>query len=96
MQTASFLLMGFGFYSLHGCLQVFASELSAEVRATAMALHSFFFFMGQTLGPIAYGQGISHIGKLATLTAAAVVILMLGFACARLLRPSRPADAGVN
>lgn len=94
MQIASFLLMGFGFYSLHGCLQVFASELSVEVRATAMALHSFFFFMGQTLGPIAYGQGISHIGKLATLIVAATAILVLGFACAKLLRPSRPADSG--
>lgn len=88
--------MGFGFYSLHGCLQVFASELSVEVRATAMALHSFFFFLGQTLGPIVYGQGISHVGKLATLMGAALVILALGVACAKLLRPSRPADAAAN
>jgi hypothetical protein len=29
---------------MHGCLQVFASELSVEARATAMSLHSFFFF----------------------------------------------------
>ena len=64
MQIACFLLMGFGFYSLHGCLQVFASELSAEVRATAMALHSFFFFMGQTLGPIAVGAITDAMGSL--------------------------------
>jgi predicted MFS family arabinose efflux permease len=93
MQTASFLLMGLGFYSLHGCLQVFASELSVEVRATAMALHSFFFFMGQTLGPIAYGQGISQFGKLPTLSAAAAAMFVIGFVCAKLLRPSRPTDA---
>ena len=48
---------------IHGCLQVFASELSVEARATALSLHSFFFFMGQTVGPIAYGFGLLHGGK---------------------------------
>ncbi len=63
--------MGWGFYMIHGCLQVFASELSAEARATALSLHSFFFFMGQTVGPIAYGFGIQHAGKMPTLLTAA-------------------------
>ena len=52
--------MGWGFYMIHGCMQVFASELSVEARATALSLHSFFFFMGQTVGPIAYGFGIQN------------------------------------
>jgi predicted MFS family arabinose efflux permease len=92
-QAASLLLMGWGFYMIHGCLQVFASELSVEARATALSLHTFFFFMGQTIGPIAYGIGIQNVGKVPTLLAGAVVISALGFACARLLRPRRPADA---
>jgi DHA1 family inner membrane transport protein len=79
---------------IHGCLQVFASELSVEARGTAMSLHSFFFFMGQTVGPIAYGFGILHAGKTATLLTAAVIITTLGFACARLLRQRPPADVG--
>ena len=61
------MMMGWGFYMIHGCLQVFASELSVEARATALSLHSFFFFMGQTIGPIAYGFGIQHAGKVPTL-----------------------------
>jgi predicted MFS family arabinose efflux permease len=93
IQFLNLLLMGWGFYMIHGCLQVFASELSVEARATAMSLHSFFFFMGQTIGPIGYGLGLHHVGKLATLLSAAAVIIMLGFVCARLLRQSRPADA---
>jgi predicted MFS family arabinose efflux permease len=93
LQFASLLMMGWGFYMIHGCLQVFASELSVEARATALSLHSFFFFMGQTVGPIAYGFGIQHAGKVPTLLAAAAVMVALGFACARLLRQSRPADA---
>lgn len=95
VQVACLLLMGWGFYMIHGCLQVFASELSVEARATAMALHSFFFFMGQTVGPIAYGFGIQHAGKTTTLLTSAVIITTLGFACARLLRQRPPADAGL-
>src|SRR5579871_490702 len=93
LQASCLLLMGWGFYMIHGCLQVFASELSAEARATALALHSFFFFMGQTIGPIAYGFGLAHAGKVPTLLASAAIIVALGFACARLLRQRPPADA---
>jgi predicted MFS family arabinose efflux permease len=93
LQALSLLFMGWGFYMIHGCLQVFASELSVEARATALSLHSFFFFMGQTLGPIAYGFGIQHAGKVPTLLTAAAIMVALGIVCARLLRQRRPTDA---
>jgi len=93
-QALDFVLLGLGFYMIHGSLQVFASELSEEARATALALHSFFFFMGQTIGPIAYGFGLFHAGKIPTMLTSAVIIVVLGFVCARLLRQTRPADAG--
>lgn len=91
-QALSLLFMGWGFYMIHGSLQIFSSELSEEARASAMSLHAFCFFMGQTVGPIAYGFGLLHLGKLPTLLAAAAVMLALGFACARWLKPTRPAD----
>jgi predicted MFS family arabinose efflux permease len=93
VQFLNLLFMGWGFYMIHGCLQVFASELSIEARATAMSLHSFFFFMGQTAGPIGYGFGLQHAGKLPTLFASASIIVTLGLLCARLLRQRPPADA---
>jgi predicted MFS family arabinose efflux permease len=92
-QVFCLMLMGWGFYMIHGCLQIFASELSVEARATAMSLHSCFFYIGQTIGPIAYGFGIQTAGKTATLLTSAVIITALGFACARLLRQRPPADA---
>jgi len=95
-QAFSLMLMGWGFYTIHGSLQVFASELSVEARATALSLHSFFFFMGQTIGPIAYGFGIQNAGKIPTLLASALIITALGFVCARLLRQTRPADASAR
>jgi predicted MFS family arabinose efflux permease len=96
IQGLSLVLMGWGFYMIHGCLQVFASELSVEARATALSLHSFFFFMGQTLGPVAYGLGLERVGKLPTLLTAAGVMIALGFVCARLLRQRAPADAAAR
>jgi predicted MFS family arabinose efflux permease len=96
IQAISLLFMGWGFYMIHGSLQVFSSELSVEARATALSLHAFFFFMGQTVGPIAYGLGIQHVGKIPTLLTSAAVMIALGIACARLLRQTRPADAGAT
>jgi hypothetical protein len=72
---------------------VAASDLSVEARATALSLHSFFFFMGQTVGPILYGFGILNLGKVPTLLTSALIMIMLGFVAARLLRPLKPADA---
>jgi predicted MFS family arabinose efflux permease len=95
-QALCLLLMGWGFYMLHGSLQIFSSELSQEARASAMSLHAFCFFMGQSLGPVAYGFGMSHLGKLPTLLTSALIIFALGFACVRLLKPTKPEDAAVR
>lgn len=93
VQALNLVVMGWGFYIAHGCLQVFASELSVEARATALSLHSFFFFMGQTVGPLAYGFGLQHGGKMTTLFASAAIMVILGIVCARLLKPRAPSDA---
>ncbi len=94
LQMASLFVMGWGFYMLHGCLQVFGSELSVEARATALSVLSFFFFMGQTCGPIAYGFFFEQVGKIPTLLMTACIYVALGFACARWLRQRPAADAG--
>ncbi|MDO8979745.1 MAG: MFS transporter [Afipia sp.] len=91
IQAISFLVMGWGFYSLHGSLQVFSSDLAPEARASALSLHAFCFFMGQAVGPIVYGFGISHIGKMPTLILSATAILVLGIVAARLLH-QKPAE----
>jgi predicted MFS family arabinose efflux permease len=93
IQLVDFIFMGWGFYMMHGCLQVFASELSMGARATSLSLHSFFFFMGHTIGPMAYGFGILHLGKTQTMLTSAAIIVALGFFCTRVLRPAKPADA---
>jgi MFS transporter, DHA1 family, inner membrane transport protein len=73
------------------------SPLPPALNIIALArFAALFFFMGQTLGPIAYGFGIEKAGKIPTLLMAAAIMIALRFACARLLRQSRPADSGAG
>ncbi|HTQ83327.1 MAG TPA: MFS transporter [Pseudolabrys sp.] len=90
-QFFNFALLGFGFYMVHAVIQIYASELVPSARGSAMALHSFFFFLGQALGPIVYGAGLNSIGLDPVLLFGAVVLLGVGLTCAQWLR--RPADA---
>jgi predicted MFS family arabinose efflux permease len=93
-QIVSFMAMGCGFYMIHGSLQTFASEISTEARSTAVGLHAFHFFLGQTAGPLLYGYSLSHAGKVPTLLASAAIMLLLGIVCAQLLRHRHVGAAG--
>jgi DHA1 family inner membrane transport protein len=86
VQFSAFTLLGFGFYTLHASIQVQATELSAEARGAAMSIHSFFFFIGHASGPVLYGLGFMKLGSALTISLAAVIVMAVGFVCARLLR----------
>jgi predicted MFS family arabinose efflux permease len=51
--------------------------------------------LGQTVGPLAYGLGLAHGGKVPTLVVSAAIMVVLGLVCARLLKRRAPADARV-
>lgn len=86
VEFANFLLLGFGFYMLHAVIQIYASELAPAARGSAMALHSFFFFLGQAVGPIVYGFGLRTIGIAPVLLFGAGVVAAVGMVCSRKLR----------
>jgi predicted MFS family arabinose efflux permease len=90
VQAAVFSLFGFGFYLLHGSIQVHVTELSQTARGVAASLHSCFFYLGQAMGPVVYGFGFAQVGEDASLLTGAVMVLMVGFACASLLRHRMP------
>ena len=68
--------MGFGFYLLHGCIQVYVTELAPSARGSATAAHSMFFFLGQAAGPVVYGLGLYTIGVNAVLLIGAVALAL--------------------
>jgi predicted MFS family arabinose efflux permease len=45
------VVLGMGYYTMHGTLQTRATELAPHMRGTAISLFAFFFFVGQALGP---------------------------------------------
>lgn len=89
--VAAFALLGLSFYMLHAVIQVYASELAPAARGSAMALHSFFFFLGQAAGPAVYKFGFDWIGSTAAITAGGAVLIINGLITAHYLR--RPQSA---
>ncbi len=86
---AVFLLLGLGFYSLHGSIQLHVTELSPSSRGAAMSMHSCTFFLGQAIGPIYYGYAFSHAGTRIPPLIGAGVVLVIGMVCSRFLRHRR-------
>jgi predicted MFS family arabinose efflux permease len=92
LQIALFVVMGIGFYTLHGCIQVEASELSTTARGTSLSMHSLAFFTGQAAGPVLYSIGIATLGALPSVLIGGLIVMFIGLMCARYLR--RRAQAG--
>lgn len=90
VQLVLFVAMAFGFYMLHGSLQLFATELSPNARVSATSLHALFFFLGQGIGPIVYGHGIANYGVRPTMVVAACMMVTIAVASALLMRRSTP------
>jgi predicted MFS family arabinose efflux permease len=91
VEFVNFVFVGFGFYLLHGCIQVFVTELAPGARASATAGHSAFFFLGQAIGPVVYGLGLNSVGIIPVLLTGTVVLTLTGWTCAlRLRHPDQP------
>ncbi|MFA6266142.1 MAG: MFS transporter [Pseudolabrys sp.] len=89
--VADFALLGLAFYMLHGVIQIYASELAPVARGSAMALHSFFYFLGQAAGPAVYNLGFETVGIAPMLIAAGVLLVVNGLIAGHYLRrPSAP------
>ena len=79
VQFLGFMLVGLGFFMVHNAIQMQATELAPDARGLAVALHAFFFFLGQAAGPVCYGIGLSTIGVSATVLISGAAMLILGF-----------------
>jgi DHA1 family inner membrane transport protein len=90
VQLAAFIVLGIGFYSLHGCIQVEATELSHSARGTATALHSLFFFLGHASGPVLYGYGFTHLGAGPSVLLGGALVMLVALMCWRYLGRRQP------
>jgi predicted MFS family arabinose efflux permease len=92
VQAMVFVVMGLGFYALHGVIQIYASELAPTARGSAMAMHSAAFFFGNAIGPVVYGLALPSVGLTATVVPAGAILIGVGIVCARMLRRDRPPE----
>ena len=86
LEVVSFTGIGIGFYMLHSALQTEVTELAPEARGSAVALHAFFFFIGQAVGPFFYGWLLPMIGIVASTTLAGVVVALVAILARYFLR----------
>lgn len=83
VMAAAGLLLGTAFYMIHNAIQVRATELAPQFRGSAVSLHAFSFFSGQSLGPVVFGLGGATVGLGVSLAVAAGLLLALAWMLAR-------------
>lgn len=86
VQLVACWMMGIGFFLLHGCVQVEASELLPSARGTALSMHSLFFFIGNAVGPVLYGLGFTYLGATPSVLLGGLLMILVGLMCAHFLR----------
>ncbi|MEO8079593.1 MAG: MFS transporter [Caldimonas sp.] len=72
------MLAGLSFYMLHNSMQMEATELAPTARGSAVALFACGFFLGQGVGPLAFGAVLHAFGSQVALLVVAAAILVLG------------------
>jgi MFS transporter, DHA1 family, inner membrane transport protein len=91
IQALAFAAMGCGFYMLHASIQVYVTEFAPATRSSAVAFHTFSFFVGAGISPILYGIGLEWLGTPLTLSIAGVAMVLIGAISAQLLVKPVPA-----
>lgn len=91
LMAAATPVLGLGFYMMHNSFQTQVTELSAEARGSATALHACFFFIGGALGPALVGAGFAVLGEVGTLAVCAATCAVLGPVAGLILARTDPA-----
>ena len=76
--VAAGLVLGLGFYMVHNSIQTRVTEVAPEARGSAVALHAFHFYVGQSLGPVAVGLASGLLGPGTAFALAGLGMLALG------------------
>jgi predicted MFS family arabinose efflux permease len=71
------VVTGLGFYMIHSSIQTRVTEVAPQARGSAVALHAFSFFLGQSVGPVVMGTMRAAFGPVLALLVAAAGLLAL-------------------
>jgi len=73
------IVVGMGYYTMHGTLQTRATELAPQARGAAISLFAFFFFLGQATGPQLLGAIVNARGYGPAFIAAGIGLFATAF-----------------
>lgn len=80
--------LGTGMFMIHNSIQTRVAEVAPRARGTAVALHAFHFFLGQTAGPVVFGFILHHAGaRTAFLVGGCALISLAGVLARARQRP---------
>ena len=80
--VTAFAVSGFGYMMLHNSIQNESVELAPSARSSSYSMHAFFFFTGQSLGPILVGLMMGSWGAAAAMSACAALFALTGIVVA--------------
>jgi predicted MFS family arabinose efflux permease len=80
------LILGMGYFTMHGTLQTRATELAPQMRGTAVSLFAFSFFLGQSVGAAAVGRLIAATSYSTAFTAVGLSLLVLALVVRQLFK----------
>lgn len=80
--------IGLGYFIMHNSLQMRVTEIAPRARGSAVALHAFSFFVGQSLGPLLFGTLLAGLGPSPALLVGGAAMLALGLLLSRVM-PAR-------
>ena len=75
---------------LHASIQVYVTEFAPAARSSAVAFHTFSFFVGGGISPVLYGIGLERLGAPVTLSIAGIAMVLIGAISAQLLVKPKP------
>lgn len=83
------VVLGMGYYTMHGTLQTRATELAPQARGAAISLFAFFFFLGQATGPQLLGTIVRTRGYGAAFVIAGIGLVLTALVSQTLLANSK-------
>jgi predicted MFS family arabinose efflux permease len=87
------VVVGMGYYTMHGTLQTRATELAPQARGAAISLFAFFFFLGQATGPQLLGSVVKSSGYGAAFVVAGAGLFATAVVSRMLFARRQPAAA---
>jgi predicted MFS family arabinose efflux permease len=77
--ATAIVIVGLGFQMVHNTLQVNATQMSPEARATSLAIFSACFYIGQAIGVVAAAPVVDRLGAPPVFIVAAILWPVLAF-----------------